>query len=390
MTGRISSITLITFAMVLSIITVVTCQFVKIKNGPWIGLSGLGMRTWYKGECTLDFWETYSDGDEEPNLEDDAGLTARVFGIFAALFGFIIFVFSIVSIFVYPRWMWFTISISTIVNCLFQGLTFTIYESEACVDSFYGYDSYYYPPYYYNDDWYQFGEDCGYSYGYDTNGNSNNDNSNEHVDAYEENSNQRQLQPSDVTDIPSLSPIVSNSTLTSTPSKSPSSLAPTLSTTSITTSMPTYCLRFKPNYDLVYVLKSGGGCELAAGAGTAIAAMSLWLLCGIIMFFRKPTGMVLIDCKKPCTTCCYSSRNAMMGTAIIGQSSVSNSANHEIGSTANDYRKVVKEEVGADGSKYTVTSFEPIYKEKTTVEEIVLNDGSKIIKTTKETFEQKV
>ena len=231
-------VTLITAAaMALSIASVTTCEFVRVRNnGPWIGLLGYGIpttihndddvyhnygnsNTQIQGECSVDYWDVYSSYDYNdyyyaPDLEDGAGLTARIFGVVAALMGVMIFVSTIVMSTCScsccaPNYMWRAIAISSFFNTIFQGLTFVIYANEACVDEhYYGYNYFEdFPNYNLDDYWYDYYNYCANHH--DDLQHKEDDHSH-HFDR-----NQRKLQ---VLNTPSLSPTTAISTTAPTPS----------------------------------------------------------------------------------------------------------------------------------------------------------------------------
>jgi len=318
----------------------------------------------------------YDDFD----LEDSSTLTARAFGTIAAIFGGFIALGSLVALFVYPRWLWIVLVVMAFLNTFFQSLVFVMYEGTLCTEEFrydnyyWGWDDWYYPQPYY--------EDC-----YKANG--------EYIykDTYDEfptttialRQSNNSTNSTNATNVPTASPIAvpsNNTNLTSpvfAPSESP--IAATSMPTQVPSQMPSYCYGYATsvNVDMIYYPPSGPGCELSMGAQVAIAAIILWFISGVLLLFRKPKSRPIVNCCNAGTrTCCGE-------PAYADMSSSSNAGATNIGANP-DIQMVVHEVTNPDGSKRTVTSYEPTYKEKKTVVELVHPDGSSTVKTLHETI----
>ena len=250
---------------VLSIVAVSTCQFLKIKNdSPWFGLLGWGRHQW-DDQCSVDFQDWRC---EEYDLEDDFGLAARIFGVIAAVVGFTIAVWTIISIFFFPRWMKVFLTTFSFSNVLFQGLVFLVYGGEVCQQEKY----------------------CSYNY-------SN----------YEDNLN-------------------------------------------------------------------GKGCEFSLVAVCAVIAMISWLVLGILFIFRKSFS------RKEATKNFHNSWSSK-----CCEPSPSTSLNGLHSSVLN-INKVLKEEMLSDGTKNSITTYQPDLSEYRMTIEMVYPNGSKVIRNVEETF----
>ena len=150
--------------------------------------------------------------------------------------------------------------------------------------------------------------------------------------------------------------------------------------TPVPSQMPSYCYDYGYEYPFpdIYYPTSGPGCELSLGAGVSIAAIILWFISGIVLLFRKPRNRPIVKCCKPCAPCCDEA-TSYPGTYSSNISGATNTENADI-------RMVVNEVANLDGSKRAVTSFEPGYKEKKTVVELIHLDGSSTVKTFHETI----
>ena len=280
----------------MSTFSIVSCAFVKIKDGPYIGLIADYGAPYDRDNCRLDYWDDHVYNYDKPDFDDNASVIARVYGFLAVAVGVVLCVLSMISLSYYPRWMWLVMMTFSFMNALFESMTLLIFESDSCTGSFYH------------------------------------------------------------------------------------------------------------NYSGNYI---GDGCKLSIGAALAITATILWLSCGILLLFQRPSSKVVANrnacignlllfrrfCSKVharCNACCASGNccaNSNDSHDPLPTPSVGVRPNLDLNYTSQDLKKVVKEIVNTDGSKMIVTTYEPIYKEKTVVTEYVNFDGTKVIKRTNEKYE---
>jgi len=347
---------------VLSIVAVSTCQFLKIKNdSPWFGLLGWGRHQW-EDQCRVDFqyWRC-----EEYDLEDDFGLAARIFGIIAAVVGLTIAVWTIISIFLFPRWMKILLTTFSFSNVLFQGLVFLVYGGEVCQE-----EKLEYCPYdWYYDDYYN--RYCSpYIYrksNFTSDGSRNLQN--------EPSSLSRSSSPSSKV-ISSFVPssIAPEATLTPTRQYSLPSMMPHVmpAPTTAPTATPTFCVHYEyisyPEYD------NGKGCEFSLGAVCAVIAMISWLVLGILFIFRKSFSRK--ETSKDFHNCCSSK---------CCEPPPSTSLN-DLHSTVLNINKVLKEEILSGGTKKSITTYQPDLSEYRMTVEMVFPNGSKVTRNVEERF----
>ena len=343
-------------ALILSVISVTTCKFVKVKDGPWVSLiAGWGHYKW-GDSCDYSFWQEYSDGPE-PNLEESIAYVTMSFGLIASCLGVIVLCFIVASIFVLPRWMRFLIPSLAFVTTICQSLTFLIFETEACTDE---HESFY------DDDWYDWnGKEC-----YASNGTLLYSNT---VVPFTEDetfyNNRRKLEEE------------TNSPLSL-------SLLPSPVPTSVPSSIPTYCYYYAYT-SLVYRGSSGPGCSFSMGAWTSVFATSLWLLCSIIMSFRRTA----CDCKGCCSPRLVQNRqnnpaNVQQSNSTYTRGNIPSSSSALMKYQPIDVQHTITEITRTDGSKVTVATYQPIFKAKTTTTEVIRLDGTKSVKTTHEEYHQ--
>jgi len=254
-----------------------------------------------------------------------------------------------------------------------------MYEGTLCTEEFryeqWGWDDWYYPHDY---------KDC-----YKANGESIYKDTHDEfpTSTYALRQSNNGTNSTNATNVPTASPIAvpsNNTNLTSpvfAPSESP--VVATSMPTQVPSHMPSYCFHYEyataGNVDMIYYPPSGPGCELSIGAQVAIAAIILWFISGVILLFRKPKSRPIVNCCNPGTqTCCGE-------PAYADMSNSSNAGATNIGANP-DIQMVVHEVTNPDGSKRMVTSYEPTYKEKKTVVELVHPDGSSTVKTLHETI----
>jgi len=341
---------------VLSIVAVSTCQFLKIKNdSPWFGLLGWGRHQW-DDQCSVDFQDWRC---EEYDLEDDFGLAARIFGVIAAVVGFTIAVWTIISIFFFPRWMKVFLTTFSFSNVLFQGLVFLVYGGEVCQEEKLEY--------------------CGYNWYYD-------DYYNQYCSPYIfrksnfTSDGSRNLQNVPSTSSPSSPPssipskVITSFDPTPISQYSPPSMMPHVmpAPTTAPTATPTFCV----NYDIIAYPEydNGKGCEFSLGAICAVIAMISWLVLGILFIFRKSFS------RKEATKNfhnCWSSKCC--------EPSPSTSLNGLHSSVLN-INKVLKEEILSDGTKNSITTYQPDLSEYRMTIEMVYPNGSKVIRNVEERF----
>ena len=328
-------------ALIASVVSVATCQFVKVKDGgPYLSLiAGWGGNSW-DGSCSYDFWQYYSDG-LEPDLEEDIALAAMAFGLIAACFGAILFSIVIASIFIFPKWMRFAVPSLAFVTTICQSMVFLLFASEPCTKDHADWNN----DDWYNDDWHNdvYGKEC-----YTSNGTFIYPNSySRALDNTKSSKGLRGLQGVSV-----------NFT------------SPTLSPTILPTSTPTYCYYLATVEPLSYAYSgtSGPGCSFSLGAVAALLAIALWFMCFVVMLFRRKS----CNCNQ---CCCPDENNARSMNETLEQNNPA------------DFQQIITEVNQSDGSKLTVTTFQPIFKEKITRTEVVHLDGSKSVKVTSERFE---
>ena len=259
----------------MSTCAVLSCAFVKIKDGPYIGLIADYGAPYDMDNCQYDYWDDHVYNYDKPDFDDNASVVARVYGFLAVAVGLVLCMLSMMSLSYYPRWMWLVMMIFSFMNALFESMTLLIFESDSCTGSFYY------------------------------------------------------------------------------------------------------------NYSGNYI---GDGCKLSIGAALAITASILWLICGILLLFRRPSGKALASRNACCASgnCCANSNDSYdsLPTPPVGVR-----PNLDLNYSSQDLKRVVKEIVNTDGSKMIITTYEPIYKEKTVVTEYVNFDGTKVIKRTNEKYE---
>ena len=280
----------------MSTCAVLSCAFVKIKDGPYIGLIADYGAPYDRGNCRHDYWDDHVYNYDKPDFDDNASVVARVYGFLAVAVGVVLCVLSLISLSYYPRWMWLVMMIFSFMNALFESMTLLIFESDSCTGSFYY------------------------------------------------------------------------------------------------------------NYTRNYI---GCGCKLSIGAAFAITASILWLSCGILLLFRRPSGKALASRNACCgnlllfrrlsgkvlegfNACCASGNccaSSIVSHDPLPTPSVGVRPNLDLNYTSQDLKKVVKEIINTDGSKMIITTYEPIYKVKTVVTEYVNFDGTKVIKRTNEKYE---
>ena len=368
---RIVSIVLLFVSLSMSIVVVSTCAFVKIKDGPYIGLIADYGAPYEVDICRIDYWDDYYWNHDKPDFDDNASVIARVYGFLSVAVGVVLCVLSLMSIFYYPRWMWLVMMIFSCMNALFESMTLLIFESDSCTGTFEYYDPYnYYRPTY----------DC---YRYDMKRRLQNFNF----------TRMPVTNPSNRTREPTISPSYPTTKPPSYPTTIPLSYPtpPPYYFTPTPTSKPSYC-RSQYNdygsyadgniYRSYYNIGNsiGDGCKLSSGAAFAIATTLLWLGCGILLLFRRPSGKVLAGS----SDCCVSSNDPHdpLPTPPVGVR-----PHLDLNYSSKDLKKVVKETINSDGSKTIVTTYEPICKEKTVVTEYVNFDGTKVIKHTNEKYD---
>ena len=347
---------------VLSIFAVSTCRFMKIKNdSPWFGLLGWGRHQW-DDQCRVDFqyWRC-----EEYDLEDDFGLAARIFGIIAAVVGLTIAVWTIISISTFPRRMKVVLTTSSFSNVLFQGLVFLVYGGEVCQEEKLEYCPY---DWYYDDYYNRYCSPYIYRKSNFTSDGSRN----------------LQNEPSSLS--PSSSPsskvitsfvpssIASEATMTPTRQYSLPSMMPHVmpAPTTAPTATPTFCVHYEyisyPEYD------NGKGCEFSLGAVCAVIAMISWLVLGILFIFRKSFSRK--ETSKNFHNCCSSKCcEPPPSTSLNG-----------LHSTVLNINKVLKEEILSDGTKNSITTYQPDLSEYRMTVEIVYPNGSKVTRNVEERF----
>ena len=341
---------------VLSIVAVSTCQFMRIKNnGPWFGLLGWGQTDY---QCRVEFQDWRC---EEYDLEDDFGLAARIFGIIAAVVGLTIAVWTIISIFLFPRWMKILLTTFSFSNVLFQGLVFLVYEGEVCQE-----EKLEYCPYnWYYDDYYN--RYCSpYIYrksNFTSDGSRNLQN--------EPSSLSRSSSPSSKV-ISSFVPssIAPEATLTPTRQYSLPSMMPHVmpAPTTAPTTTPTFCVNYETiTYTDYY-------CEFSSGAVCAVIAMISWLVLGILFIFRKSFSRK--ETSKIFHSCCSSKCcEPPPSTSLNG-----------LHSTVLNINKVLKEEILSDGTKNSITTYQPDLSEYRMTVEMVYPNGSKVVRNVEEMF----
>jgi len=136
-----------------------------------------------------------------------------------------------------------------------------------------------------------------------------------------------------------------------------------------------YCpWEFDDNYPIYYYQNSGKGCEFSSGAVCAVIAMISWLVLGILFIFRKPfSRKEAIESFHCCvfSKCCKPSPATSL---------------NDLHSTVLNVNKIFKEEILADGTKNSITTYQPDLSEYRMTVEMVFPNGSKVTRNVEERF----